>query len=69
MSHDVVRVPIRELASDVDRIMERVAQGESLIVVGQSGEDLAIVKPVKAVGGRRRRTPADLAAFRVSAGG
>lgn len=47
MSSEPVRVPIRELAADVDRILDRVAKGESVIVVDQAGEDLAIVQPVR----------------------
>ncbi len=69
MGNEPTRVPIRELAADVDRILERVARGESVIVVDQAGEDLAIVKSVRPQPRRRRKTAADLAAFRASAGG
>lgn len=47
MGNEPARVPIRELLADVERIMDRVANGESVIVVGQAGEDLAIVKPIR----------------------
>lgn len=68
MPHAVARVPMQELASDVERIFDRVAQGESVIVIDKAGEDVAIVKPVRARRSRRK-TAADLAAFRAAAGG
>ena len=69
MPHAVVRVPIQELASDLEHIFDRVAQGESVIVIDRAGEDVAIVKPMRARRRGRRKTAADRAAFRSAAGG
>lgn len=69
MGNELARVPIGELAADVDSIMDRVANGESVIVVNRVGEDLALVKPVRPRPRRRRKSAADLEAFRTSAGG
>lgn len=69
MAHALARVPLQELASDAERFFDRVAQGESVIVVGQGGEELALVQPMRIRRKRRRKTVAALAAFRAAAGG
>lgn len=69
MANELARVPIRELASNPERIFDRVAQGEAVIVVDTAGEEVAIVKPLRARRRSRRKTAADLAALRAAAGG
>lgn len=69
MTDELARVPIRELASNPETVFDRVAQGESVIVVDTAGKDVAIVKPLRLRRRGRRKTAADLAAFRAAAGG
>lgn len=69
MADELVRMPIHELVSDLERIFDRVAQGESVIVVDTDGKDVAIVKPVRSRRRGGRKTAADLAAFHAAAGG
>ncbi len=69
MNSDLARVPIQELASDAESIFDRVAQGETLVVIDTAGKDVAIVRPVRTRRWGRRKTAADLAAFRAAAGG
>jgi hypothetical protein len=72
MAAEVRRIELRELASDVAGVFERVARDQETVVVEKDGVELAVVKPVVKARPRPRRrhvSAADREALLASFGG